>query len=133
MSYSHQLAIALIIATAFTASCRLGTEPEPQILDALVYVSGDGQTGPPNTALPNPLVVQMNDRQGRAVAGVRISWVVEIGNGTVSPPQTLTDRQGLARANWTLGAPGVHGVMAFVDEPGAFGMEVFFGATAIVP
>jgi hypothetical protein len=133
MSSFRILGIALTIGAVLTTGCRLGTEPEPQVLDELVYVSGDGQEGAPGALLPQPLVVQVNDRDGRPVQGVSIAWSVEIGNGTVNPTSIRTDRQGQAQTRWTLGAPGGHAVMAYVDEPGAFVMEVFFSANAVAP
>jgi hypothetical protein len=133
MIHSRRLSLVLAMGAMLLAGCRLGTEPEPQVLDELVYVSGDGQEGPPNATLPQPLVVQVNDRRGRPVQGVTITWEIAIGNGTVNPTTIRTNAQGRAQTQWTLGAPGGHAVLAFVDEPGAFVLEVHFSANALAP
>ena len=123
----RRLAPALIAVTAL-AACDNSTRTI--ILDNLVIVSGDAQIARPGQQLPQPLVVQVNDPDGRGVRGVRVAWTVEIGNGTVSSPLTTTNAQGQAEVRFTLGSvEGVNGVHAEVAEPGIDGLEADFGAT----
>ena len=119
-----------LLALTLVASCSESTEPI--ILDEMFIVSGDAQQARPGDLVPLPLVVQVNDIDGNGVRGVRVSWTVEIGNGSVSSPLTTTNAQGQAQIRFTLGsAPGVNGVSAEVAEPGIVGLEVIFGATSI--
>lgn len=95
----------------------------------LTIVSGDDQQGPVNTELPLPLVVQVKDGGGNAVAGVAVSWVIGAGGGSVTPATSTTDAAGQATAAWTLGGtPGPNNtVNAVVSGIGV----VEFSATAI--
>lgn len=94
----------------------------------LTIVSGDDQQGPVSTELPLPLVVQVKDGGGNAVAGVAVSWVIGAGGGSVTPTTSTTDAAGQATAAWTLGgAPGPNNtVSAVVSGIGV----VEFSATA---
>ena len=121
-----------VIAAAVLAACE--NSNEPIVLDQLVIVSGDSQTGAPGQQLPLPLVVQVNDPNGNGVRGVRVSWTVEISNGTVSSPITTTNSEGQAEVRWTLGTvEGVNGVLAQVAEPGVDGLFTSFGANGVSP
>jgi hypothetical protein len=73
---------------------------------ALVLSSGGGQTGPPGTLLPQPIVVQVRDATGHAVAGAGrvVDFAVATGGGSVTPASTTTDASGQASTTWTLGA-----------------------------
>ncbi|HEU0051705.1 MAG TPA: Ig-like domain-containing protein [Longimicrobium sp.] len=102
----------------------------------LVKVSGDGQTAAPGAALPEPLVVRARDGAGAPVAGVVVRWSALAGGGTVSPGESATDADGLARTSWTLGsttdaqsatAIGSGSVVTFTAtarQPGAGGTPV---------
>ena len=72
----------------------------------MVKVSGDNQTGLPGTALANPLVVQVNDGNNNPQAGVTVTFSVTSGGGTISPSTAITDANGRASTNLTLGAAG---------------------------
>ena len=69
---------------------------------AIVESSGSKQLGSPGTALPQPLIVQVNDKQGNAVSGALVSFT---GPGAVKfdPAQVLTDSSGQASTQVTLG------------------------------
>jgi uncharacterized protein with beta-barrel porin domain len=72
----------------------------------LTLVSGNAQTGAPGSTLPAPLVVHAQDN-GADAAGINILWSVVSGSGSVAPPTTATNTNGLAQATVTLGAtPG---------------------------
>lgn len=96
-------------------------------------VSGDGQTGPVSTELPQALVVEVRDGQSNPVPGVPVTWVIGTGAGSVTPPTSSTDQSGRATAAWTLGAiPGTNTVSAVVSGIGvaAFTATATAGAPA---
>lgn len=71
--------------------------------DSLVKVSGDNQTAPAGTALPESLVVRVADRFGNAVAGHAVTFSVASGGGSVSPTTATTGTNGRAATRFTLG------------------------------
>ena len=82
----------------------------------IVKVSGDLQTAPVSSALPQALVVKLMDDQGEPLVDELVAFAITNNNGTlksddavvVSPRERglhiKTDAQGLAQAQWTLGA-----------------------------
>ena len=95
-------------------------------VQTIAAVSGDGQTAPSGTALPQPLVVRLRDSFGNGVAGASVAWQASSGNLSGSP---VTSEDGTASVLWTLGsAVGVHTVAA--QFAGAAGSPVSFTATA---
>jgi hypothetical protein len=94
---------------------------------ALRILSGDGQTEKPGKTLKKPLEVEVTDASGKGVAAVPVLWSVTSGGGSVSSPLTLTDGQGRARVDFTLGkSKGTQTVTATVAGVG----QVTFTATA---
>jgi mono/diheme cytochrome c family protein len=69
---------------------------------ALVESSGVKQLGSPGTALAQPLVVQVNDKQGNSVTGALVSFSGPV-RVAFDPPQVLTDSSGQASTQVTLG------------------------------
>jgi mono/diheme cytochrome c family protein len=69
---------------------------------AIIEVGGGKQITPAGTALPEPVVVQVNDEQGTAVAGALVSFR---GAHDVSfdPPTGVTDSSGQFTTTVTLG------------------------------
>jgi uncharacterized protein YjdB len=91
--------------------------PVPAAPARLVYVSGSGQTGRNNQALPNPLVVRVLDASGNPVAGVSVSWSSD--RGEVSPTTSVTDAQGYTSTVWTLrGGPKNRDSFAWAEVRG---------------
>jgi adhesin/invasin len=78
----------------FTATGTVG--PPAQML----IVSGGGQTGTAGTALPLPLVVEVQDAVGNPVPTVLVTW--NTPDGSVTPPSGNTDGTGRAQTAWTL-------------------------------
>lgn len=94
----------------------------------IAHVSGDGQSGPVNSTLPAPLVVQVTDRFGNPIPDVTISWTFT-GGGSVSEASTVTGANGQASVTRTLGgAAGQQTTLATVD--GLVGSPVTFTHTA---
>jgi hypothetical protein len=129
MIRSHRR-LALWLASLAIATVSLycnGDISDPQAHPAsIAMVSGDGQTGAVGQSLPEPLVVRIEDAQGRPVAGVGILWKAE-GGGSIAESSVLSGSDGLATVHWSLGqVAGEQSVTATVTDLPA----VSFTATA---
>jgi mono/diheme cytochrome c family protein len=74
---------------------------------ALVEVSGSKQAAAIGTALDQPVVVQVNDAQGAAVAGALVTVRVP-GGGTVDPVSGLTGSDGQFTTTVAVGGGSAH-------------------------
>ncbi len=80
----------------------------------LGVVSGNNQTGTVNTALPQPLVVQVADQGGTPIAGVSV--VFSAPSGTLTGTPATTDSNGQASVQYTTGvSPGAVTITAAVN------------------
>lgn len=103
-------AIACISATlAFSMCAGCAHKPTPASIPhatafgtALVESSGGKQLGAIGSALPQPLVVQVNDKQDNAVTGALVTFSGPAGV-VFDPAQALTDSSGQVTAQVTLG------------------------------
>ncbi len=68
---------------------------------SVVVVSGNNQSAPVNTALAQPLVVQVNDAGGNPIAGVSVTFAAP--SGTLSSAAVTTNASGQASVNYTTG------------------------------
>jgi len=98
---------AAVLATSLATSCSHKTAsvalPKPTAFGAaIVESSGGKQTTQAGTGLPQPLVVQVNDQQGSAVAGALVEFSAAPGV-TFDPADALTDSSGQVTTNITLG------------------------------
>ncbi|MGH7517851.1 MAG: Ig-like domain-containing protein, partial [Gemmatimonadales bacterium] len=105
-------------SVVFSASASPGSAA------ALVLVSGDDQSAPAGSALPDSLVVRATDQFGNPVAGVSVAWGVT-GGGSVSAALVTTGANGRAAVRRILGnVPGSQGATASAGElsgsPAAF-------------
>jgi hypothetical protein len=92
----------------------------------LTRVSGDGQSGLPLSTLPQPLVVEVRGN-GVPVQGATVQWTTYWG-ATANPATSLTDAQGRASTQHTLGTrSGPQQVDARVD----YGNAVVFSTTVL--
>jgi adhesin/invasin len=83
-------------------------------------VQGDGQVCAPGARVPNPLIVRLVDASGVPIPNRTVLWVVRAGGGSISPTTGMTDAQGFASAEWTLGPEaGPNTVDAQVPDIGA--------------
>jgi DNA-binding beta-propeller fold protein YncE len=79
----------------------------------IVRQSGDGQSAQVNVPLGAPLVVRALAADNGPVAGLTIAFAVATGGGALSGPTAVTDANGDASVNWTLGpTPGTQTVTA---------------------
>ena len=96
----------------------------------LVKISGTAQQGIVNTALPLPFVVEVQDQQNKAFAGVPVTFSVATGGGKLSATTVPTDAAGRASAHLTMGRTAdtttVRVTAAKISQP------VQFTATAIL-
>src|SRR5258706_124430 len=79
---------------------------------SLSVVSGDNQTAPPGTELPNPIVARVEDSRGRAVGGQIVNCVVVSGGGSVFAGAAISGRDGIVQERWTVGFSGPQQVEA---------------------
>lgn len=98
---------ALLLPLALGVSCgrkaaEMGRPEAKAFGTALVEVSGGKQIAGIGAALDQPLVVQVNDAQGAAVAGAAVSFRAG-GGATVIPPEGLTGTDGQLTVSVVLG------------------------------
>jgi hypothetical protein len=100
--YSNPLLFQLVWDLAGTVSGLAGTT-------LLLYVSGDNQSAPANAALPQPLIVALQDASGNPIDNGTVTFTVTAGGGSVTPTAASAGRY---QTNWTLGASGTQTVVA---------------------
>ena len=117
----RSLTIVALFAAALATSCshRTASAPLPQPTAfgaAIVESSGGKQTAQTGMALPQPLVVQVNDEQGTAIAGALVEFSAAPGV-TFDPANGLTDSSGQITTNVTLaGMAGRYQLTAFTTD-----------------
>ena len=74
-----------------------------QAYPALLKISGDNQEGMPKETLAKLLVIEAQDTDGSPFAGIRVTFTVVTGGGTLSTTNTMTDANGRAQSLLTLG------------------------------
>jgi hypothetical protein len=84
---------------------------------AIALVAGSSQRALAGKALAQSVVVRATNRKGGPAAAKRVTFRVVDGQGSVEPATVVTDADGRARANWTLGAdPGRQTLFASVEN-----------------
>ena len=100
----------------------------------LAKVSGDTQQGTSGTALAQPFVVEVQDANNVAFAGVPVAFAITAGGGTLSATSTTTDANGQAASTLTLGnSAGTNTVQVSVQgiaQAATFTAEATSTATA---
>jgi uncharacterized protein (TIGR03437 family) len=76
------------------------TQPVATVVE---IVSGNNQAGLPGTALTQPLTILVKDPAGAIIAGAPVAWEV-VSNATLGTRSAVTDANGRATANVTLGS-----------------------------
>lgn len=92
---------AIVTATAGAAKANAEVTVA-QTPSALQKISGDGQTGTVNQALPQAIAVKVVDRLGAPVASQQVTFTVA-GAGSVAQSTVTTSADGMAVTTWTLG------------------------------
>lgn len=102
-SYQSRVQLAGQTQSAVTFSARA----VPNFPFTMAIFSGDGQNGPVNSVLGEPLVARVGDEFDNAFPGASVEWLVLSGDATVGAATTITDTDGLVTATINLGAtPG---------------------------
>lgn len=118
------------------AACSGGDElaAPSQAPARIEKAAGDAQNASAGTGVETPPAVKVLGRTGGAVAGVRVTFQVVEGDGTVTPAAVETDASGVAAvSSWTLGpAPGPNQLAASVSGSAVSGNPVIFTATGVV-
>jgi predicted membrane protein len=131
MRYRRLAAVSSILVLAGVAACGGAERILAPVPSQITIASGDKQRAPPRTALPDPLEVSVSTVDGAPTAGVNVHWIVTAGAGTLSATNTITDADGRASVNWTLGSnPGTQSVEAIVV---AVASPALFSAIAVAP
>lgn len=116
-------ALMLITTSACTRQPGTATKDKPKAFGAaLVSVSGEKQAGGVGAHLDQPLVVQVNDAQGAAVAGALVRFAGSAGVA-MTPDHGLTGSDGQFSANVSLGGVSGH-YQILVSTPAASGQPV---------
>ena len=107
MKTSVSIVVAMTLATMFTTGCKRhvssASVPKPSAFGAaLVESSGGKQVAMVGSTLPQPIVVQVNDEQGNAVANALVTLSGPAGV-TFEPAAGLTDSSGQLTSNVSLG------------------------------
>src|ERR1700686_4591946 len=107
--------ISVVLLLLLAACARRSSPPQPQAKvfgAALVEVSGSRQAAGIGMAVDQPLVVQVNDAQGRPVAGASV-WFHAAGGAAMNAATGLTGSDGQFSTTLTLGgSPGRYQVVA---------------------
>lgn len=100
------LRAGLLLPVAIWACGDLLQEPDTGIATrfTITAVSGDDQTGPAGTALPQPLRARITPLEGEPVDRLWVEWVVLGGDGRVEPRNSFTNEEGIAETTWVLGS-----------------------------
>src|SRR2546425_898648 len=105
--------LAQIAGLLVLASCNTVVDTDQPVGPlSLSVVSGDNQSGPPGTELPDPLVALVEDSRAHAVRGQIVNFVVVSGGGSVFAGAAITGGDGIVQERWTLGASGPQRVEA---------------------
>lgn len=113
----YSCAVLMMIVTMLATSCShqlpSAALPKPTAFGAaIVESSGGKQIAQTGNALTDPVVVQVNDEQGVAVAGALVEFSSAPGV-VFDPPSGLTDSSGQVTTNISLGgAAGRYEVIA---------------------
>jgi Bacterial Ig-like domain (group 1)/Invasin, domain 3 len=95
---------------------------------SIKITSGNNQTGPPATLLPNPLVISVNDQYGNPVSGAAVNFSDAGAGGTFSVNPATTLANGTASVSYTTsstsGSVTVSATVSGVANPALFTLTV---------
>ena len=128
MENRGRAAVASIFVLAIVGGCGGSDHIVAPLPSNLTIASGNNQRVTPGGTLPAALEVAVTNSDGDGLSGVNVNWVVTAGDGTLSATRTITDSDGRASVDWTLGSrPGSQSVEAIVV---AVASPALFSATA---
>jgi adhesin/invasin len=102
-----------VMVTAGTlASVAVVATATPDVPAAVTIVSGNNQSAPIDSALATTLAVKVADQYGNVIPNATVQWSDDAG-GTLSATTSVTDANGIAQVQYTLGpTPGPEDVVA---------------------
>jgi len=90
-----------------TSTLTFNATAIPNFAFQIAISSGDGQSGPVNTVLAEPLVIRVGDEFNNPFPGAPVQWLLLSGDATLGTITTTTDDDGHASATINLGpTPG---------------------------
>ena len=103
MRFASGLQVLVVIAgIAQITACEDASGPRSRPPASAVLLAGDAQPSPEvGTKLVLPLMVRVTDAQGQNVPGVTVVWSTSFGS--LSASTSLTNVEGVASIEWTLG------------------------------
>jgi hypothetical protein len=130
MSTMTNRQLGCCLAALAISACSGDSNLQPATPAAIAEQQGMDQSGQISTALPDSLRVRVSGSNGNPSFGVTVTWSVVSGGGSISPSSSVTDVNGLAAAQFTLGpSEGQQQAQAAVN--GLTGSPVIFTATAV--
>ena len=93
---------ALVALAAAGAIACGGTDPSATPTTLTIF-GGDGQVAEVGQPLPESLAVVVRTASGLPAPGVVVFWQVTMGDGSVSPVTSVTNANGVARAQLVVG------------------------------
>src|SRR6187402_1857575 len=96
--------VLMSAAMALLGACSDSTGPSTAPPASIAAVSGAGQSGTVGTVLSSPVVFEVTTATDAPVSGVTVSFAVTSGSATVMPTTAVTDANGTASTQVTLGA-----------------------------
>ena len=91
-------------ASGITQTRNFNATGQATVATTVVEVSGDGQAGDTDAALPHPFIVEVRDQDGDALSGVTVAFAVTAGGGSLSASSVTTNTSGRAQSTLTLGS-----------------------------
>ena len=91
------------VAVLGLAACHNDDSTAPLTASAVTVLSGGSQSGTVGAVLATPVVLQVNDQNGKALAGVAVNLTLGPASGSVPSAQLTTDTNGQVAVSWTLG------------------------------
>ena len=95
--------IAMSVAALGLTACHDGSTTAPLTPTSVTVLSGGSQSGTVGAALATPVVLQVNDQNGKAMVGVAVTVTAGTASGSVPAAQLTTDANGQVTTTWTLG------------------------------
>jgi adhesin/invasin len=105
-SYTLPTKAQTLVVTASDGSVKV-TASEAAVAGpatAIAIVSGNNQSGNPNTLLPSMLIVSVTDKYGNAVSGFTVTFSDNGAGGTFSTTTPITNNFGQASVTYTTGS-----------------------------
>jgi adhesin/invasin len=110
---------SLMVSAGTLAPVSAVVTATPDVPAALTIVEGNNQSAPIASTLGTTLEVKVTDRFGNVIPNATVQWTDDAG-GTLSATTSVTDANGIAQVQYTLGStPGPEDVVATVMVGGA--------------